>query len=115
GTCDAGRDVLGTVSVTILPTPADRTPPHNTYGPGPAPCPGRGPASPRAPQGGTLSIRSRSPGPPPRGVRDLRVSPGPPSARARTPFRGGFGTAACPATTRARETLTCRARGTPPR
>ena len=78
GACDAGRDALGTVPVTILPTPAVLTPPHHTYGTGPAPCSGRGPASPHAPQGGTLSTSSQRPGPPPRGVRDLHVTPGPP-------------------------------------
>ena len=83
-----GRDTLGTVPVTVLPTPVVRTPPHHTYDPGPAPCSGGGPASLRVPQGGTPSTRSRSPGPPPRGVRDLRVSPRPPSTRASTPFRG---------------------------
>ena len=42
GTCDAVRDVLGIAHVTILPTPAVRTPPHHTNGPGPVPCSGRG-------------------------------------------------------------------------
>src|SRR6185436_20923334 len=65
GTCDAGRDVIGTAPVTILPTPAVRTPPHHIYGPGPVPCSGKGPASPRAPIGGMLNTSSRSPGPPP--------------------------------------------------
>ena len=95
GTCDTVRDVLGTAPVTILPTPAVRTPPHHTNGPGPIPCSGRDPASPRVPQGGMLSTSSRRPGPPPsRGPgppRDSRTSlvhmpalrpggPGPPRA-----------------------------------
>ena len=50
---------------------------------------------------------------PPRGVRDLHVSPRLPGARACTPSRG-FRTAACPAATGARKTLTCRARRMPP-
>ena len=32
--------MLGTAPITILPTPAVRTPPHHTYGPGPALCSG---------------------------------------------------------------------------
>ena len=106
--------MLGTVSVTILPTPADRTPPHHTYGPGPAPCPGRGPASPHAPQGGTLSTRSRSPGPP---LEGSGISVCLPDLLVRAPAlrSGGSGTSAYPATAGARKTLTCRARRTPPR
>ena len=65
GTCDAGRDVLGTALISILPTLAVRTPPHHTYGSGPVPCSGWGLASPRAPHRGTLSTSSRRPGPPP--------------------------------------------------
>ena len=52
------------------------------------------------------------------GVRDLRVSPGPPSVHARTPTRGS-GAAARPATTTATtgacRTLVRRAHRTPPR
>jgi len=77
-TCDAVRDVLGTAPVTILPIPAVRTPPHHTNGAGLVPCSGGDPASPRVPQGGMLSTSSQRPGPPPRGVRDLHVTPGPP-------------------------------------
>ena len=72
GTCDVVRDVLGTAPITILPTPAVRTPPHHTNGPGPVPCSGRDPASPRVPQGGMLSTSSRRPGSP------LSRGPGPP-------------------------------------
>ena len=50
---------------------------------------------------------------PPQGVRDLHVSPGPSSARDRTPTRGS-GTAACLATAGTRKILTCRAHGMPP-
>src|SRR6185503_7457538 len=99
GTCDAGRDVLGTAPVTVLPTPAVRTPPHHTYGPGPSPCSERGPASPSGPQGGTLSTSSRRPGPPP------SRGPGSPcdsrtSLVHRPALRPGWGsgTAAYPAT-----------------
>ena len=67
GTYDAGRDLIGTVSITILPTPAVRTPPHHPNGRGPFPCSGRDPASPRVPQGGMFSTSSRRPGPPRRG------------------------------------------------
>ena len=44
---------------------------------------------------------------PPRGVQDLRVSPGPPSVHPNTPSRGGSGTAAYPATAEVCRTLTC--------
>ena len=110
--------MLGTAPVTILPTPAVRTPPHHTYGPGPAPCSGRGPASPRAPQGGTLSASSRRPEPPPsRGPgspRDSRTSlvhaPAlrPRWVRDRHAHRHRW-------RTYIRKTLTCRAHGAPPR
>ena len=49
---------------------------------------------------------------PPRGVRDLHVSPRLPGARACTPSRG-FRTAACPTPAGARKTLTCGAHRTP--
>jgi len=51
---------------------------------------------------------------PPRGVRDLHMSPRLPGARACTPSRG-FRTAACPTPAGARKTLTCGAHRTPPR
>jgi hypothetical protein len=51
---------------------------------------------------------------PPRGVRDLHVSPGLPGAHACTPSRGS-GAAACPATAGVRKPLTCGARRTPSR
>jgi hypothetical protein len=98
GTCDAGRDVLGRAPITILPTLAVRTPPHHTYGPGPAPCSGRGPASPRAPQGRMLSTSSRRPGTSP------SRGPGPPrnprTSLVHTPALrpGGSGIATCPVT-----------------
>ena len=115
GTCDAVRDVLGTAPVTILPAPAVRTPPHHKYGPGPAPCSGRGPVLPRAPQGGTPGTSSRRPGPPP------SRGPGPPrdprTSLVRMPALcpGRSKIATCPVTAGAREILTCRAHGTPPR
>jgi len=49
---------------------------------------------------------------PPRGVRDLHVSPRLPGARACTPSRG-FRTPACPTPAGARKTLTCGAHRTP--
>ena len=73
GTCDAGRDALGTAPVTILPTPAVRTLHHHTYGPGPTSCLEGGPVPPRAPRRGMPITRGRSPGPPSR-------VPGPPRA-----------------------------------
>ena len=112
------RDVLGIAPVTILPTPAVRTPPHHTSGPGPFPCSGRDPASPRVPQGGMLSTSSRRPGPP------LSRGPGPPRD-SRTPLAHAL--ALHPGGARDRhvphyrwrtyicKTLACRARGTPPR
>ena len=51
---------------------------------------------------------------PPRGVRDLHATLGPPNVHPSTPSRGS-GAAACPATAGARRTLTCRARSTTPR
>jgi len=58
------------------------------------------------------SLAARSPDLPPRGVRDLHVSPGPPSVHDSTPSRGS-GTAACPAAAGVRKILTRRAHGTP--
>ena len=65
-------------SCTILPTPAVRTPPHRTYGPGTASCLGRGPATPRDPQEGRIAHAAGVPDLPPRGVRDLHATLGPP-------------------------------------
>ena len=61
---------------------------------------------------GRPSLVARSPDLPPRGIRDLHVSPGPPSVHDSTPSRGS-GTAACPAAAGVRKTLTRRAHGTP--
>ena len=61
---------------------------------------------------GCPSLVARVPDLAPRGVRDLHVSPRPPSVHASTPSMGS-GTAAYPATTGARRTPTCRAHGTP--
>ena len=61
---------------------------------------------------GRPSLAARSPDLPPRGVRDLHVSPGPPRVHDSTPSRGS-GTAACPATAGVRRILTHRAHGTP--
>jgi len=105
--------VLGTAPVTILPTPAVWTPPHHTYGPDPPPA-WEGVRRRHVPlQEGRSALAA--------GVSDLplegsgnSVSPGPPSMRVSTPFRGS-GIATCPVTAGARKTLTCRTHGAPAR
>ena len=61
---------------------------------------------------GRPALVARVPDLPPRGVRDLHVSPRPPSVHASTPSRGS-GPAAYPATAGARRTPTYRAHRTP--
>ena len=111
----ATRDETGSV---LLPLLFCQLWPFGLYlitrmAPDPPPAWEGGPTTPRAPPGGTLSTRSRRPGPPP------SRGPGPPrnprTSLVRTPalYPGGYGTAACPATTGARRALTCRTHGTP--
>jgi len=56
--------------------------------PGPPPARERGPVSQRAPQGGMLGTSRRRPGPPPRGVRVLHVTPGPPKCTRQHSVQG---------------------------
>ena len=61
---------------------------------------------------GCPSLAAGVPDLPPRGVRDLHVSPEPPSVHIRTLSRGSR-TAACPSAAGVRKALTRRAHGTP--
>ena len=112
-TCDAGRDALGTAPVTILPTPAVRTPPHHTYGPGPATCLGRGSDDATCPsRRDAQHTQPESQTSPLEGSGTSTQPSDPLSARTGTLSRGS-GTAACPATAGARKTLTYRAHEMP--